>query len=304
MRLLAQALLRALMTLWMAVTIAFLLMRAIPGDAITTELRISGASAQQIAERRAALGLDRPLIVQYIVFLGGMTRGDLGISLTDGRSVGAILSDALPSTVGLAFVAFGGSIILGTILGSLAAGRGRLALLAYSIAIITTAIPVLLTATLAWVVAIALGLPLYLGTPSDPRAIFMPAVVLSLQGAGGIAIAVRVALRDVQSHAYIMTAYAKGLRQHLISRRHLLRPALPSILNAVALQAGFLLGGTAIIEIIFNRPGVGRLLLNAVIQGDSPVVIGVVIWSALVYVCIHTIADSAYALLDPRLRSG
>jgi peptide/nickel transport system permease protein len=289
---------QTLATLWLAATLAFFALRILPGDAIQLELQGTGASADTIAERRAALGLDDPIIIQYGRYLAGLVRGDLGISLLDGRPVTEIISQQLAPTVALAFTALIIAAIGGIVLGVVAALDLHASGIARLILDLSLSMPLYWTGTLAiYVFAVQLN---WLST-SGANNPTLPALVLGFHVAGAIGQVVRANIRDTMALDFVRTARAKGLSEYSVMVRHVLRAGLIPVTTVIALQAGFLLGGVVITESLFVRPGIGRLLLNATLRQDYPVVQGIVVLGAIVYTLLHAAADVLYRLLDPRV---
>lgn len=281
--------------LWLAATLAFAALRVLPGDALQTQLQESGASAEIIAERRAALGLADPLIVQYGRFLGGLLRGDLGVSLLDGRPVTEIIAEQLAPTAALALTALVIASVGGVALGTLAALNAPGALIARLVLDLALSTPIYWTGTLAiFIFAVQLDwLPI--------TGLTLPSAVLGFHAGGAVGQVVRVGVHDTLALDFVRTARAKGLREHSVIVRHVLRASLLPAVTVIALQAGFLLGGVVITESLFVRPGIGRVLLNATLRQDYPVVQGIVLFGAAVYVVINAAADMFYRLLDPRV---
>ncbi len=294
MRLIGQT----LATFWLAATLAFFALHILPGDAIQAELIGSGASAETIAERRAALGLDDPVIIQYGHFLSGLLRGDLGVSLLDGRPVSEIIAQQLAPTVMLALAALIASTVAGVALGVVAALDTNAAGIARLILELSLSLPLYWTGTLAiYIFAVRLN---WLPT-SGANNLLLPTLVLAFHTSGAIGQVVRAQVADTLSLDFVRTARAKGLRESSVILLHVLRAALLPAVTVIALQAGFLLGGVVITESLFVRPGIGRLLLNATLRQDYPVVQGIVILSAFVYTLLNAAADFTYHLLDPRV---
>jgi peptide/nickel transport system permease protein len=283
-------LLSGVLTLWLAVTLAFFVLRVLPGDAIQAQLLQGGASEQQIAERRAQLGLDQPLLVQYAAYLIGLLRGDLGISLLNGEPVTYLILLRLQPTISLALAALVIASVVGIGLGVFAGLYGKITWVARLIIDLSVAIPVYWTGTLA----------VFLFTTSGGVAI--PAVVLGFHAAGAIARVTANEIRQTWHFDFVRTAYAKGLHERTILLRHVLRAVLPPAITVIALQAGVLLSGTVITESLFLRAGIGKLLMERVLLQDYPVVQGVVILSAAAYTLLNIGANVLYVWLDPRLR--
>jgi ABC-type dipeptide/oligopeptide/nickel transport system permease component len=295
----------AFISVWIAVTLTFVLLRLIPGDAVSDTLLRSGASRTVIAQRRATLGLDQPLPIQYVSMIGGLLRGDLGTSLVSGRPVAAVLREQFAATVTLASGALIAALLIGVPLGMVTAlsDKARLRSLASGIATLSMASPVYWTGTLAiYLFSVQLRWLPSTGSGSQLRFLILPWLVLGFSIAGSIARVTASSLTDVRRADYVRTAQAKGLRARLILLRHMLRPALTPILAVVALQIGFLLGGAVITEMMFVRSGLGQVMLAAVNERDYTVVQGVVILSAVMYSTASLIADLVTVAFDPRVR--
>jgi len=288
-------LITSLGTLWLAVTLTFVLLRLVPGDAIAAQFE--GSSNPQAAQlKRVALGLDQPPLVQYASYWVGLVRGDLGVSLATGLPVTEMLAQRWPGTLALT----GGGMLFAIVFG-LGAGMARawthgiIARLAAFYSTLALSIPAYWTATLAL---------LLLGRWfAHPAYSFLPSAIIGVHSGGVIAQIFGGALRDVASADYIRVARAKGLSDSAILWRHALRPALVPVIMVIALQAGYLMSGAILTEMIFQRYGVGLLLRDSVLAQDYPVVQGIVVILAGVYVLLTFAAEIAVWWLDPRVRS-
>lgn len=296
-------LLTTLLILWATVTLAFLTLHVIPGDAITNQMLAGGAPPTEIALRRTALGLDEPLLLQYLGYLTGLLSGDLGRSYVTLQPVTALIAGQLPATLSLAAAALCVAVVLGLLLGILDAlyyprWPGQLAHMTNLFALST---PIYWTGTLAiFFFSTQWGLLPATGS-TTARHLILPASVLGFHVAGSIARVTRTSVRKTLEADYVRTAYAKGVRSRRIFFVHVLRPAFPPILSIIALQIGFLLGGTVITEMLFVRQGIGQLLQHAVLDQDYPVVLGIVTLSALVYSVVSALSDLIHGLIDPRV---
>jgi peptide/nickel transport system permease protein len=293
----------AIPVLWGVATLVFVVMRLLPGDPAAVMLSESGGSAEAIAELRTELGLDEPLILQYGRYLSNLLRGDLGTSLFSHRSVVTTIAEQLPSTVELALAAMLVAIGLGTVLGIVAAVKHGtwLDTLATGLSVTGVSVPIFWSALiLIWLLSLQLGwLP---ATGQGTLAhLAMPALVLGFASAGAIARLVRSSLLDVLGQDFVNTARAKGLRERSILVRHALKNAFIPVVTVIGLQFGFLLGGTVVTETIFARQGIGRLMVDAILWKDFPIVQGVALLAALVYTLVNLGIDVAYAYLDPRI---
>lgn len=297
-----ERLIGVLVTVWIGATLAFFALQIVPGDAISSQLVQSGASAEEIAVRRSLLGLDDPVSVRYLRFLGDMLRGDLDESLLSGEPVTAALARSLLPTATLAASALIVAVTLGIAAGVLAAlDVPYLSPVARAINAIALSTPVYWTGTLAIFVFVAqLGLLPSAGAGRLSQLV-LPVTVLGFHVSGGIARVTQANVQATLEADFVRTARAKGLHNSRVLANHVLRAALIPVVAVIALQAGFLLSGTVIVESLFVRPGIGRLLLDATIQQDYPIVLGVVVWSALVYSVLNMIADILQRLVDPRV---
>jgi peptide/nickel transport system permease protein len=294
-----------LLSLLIAVTITFAVLRVIPGDAVTDTLTRSGASPSLIAERRAALRLDQAWWVQYGQLIGGLLRGDLGLSLMSGRPVAEMLGEQFGATVVLAAGALVIAVVLGVGGGAILAlaEPGPLRNTASVLASLSLASPVYWTGTLAiYLCSVQLRWLPSTGSGVSLRHLLLPWLVLGFSISGSIARVTAASLADVRKADFIRTARAKGLRERLVLLRHTLRPAITSVVAIIALQAGFLLGGAVVTEMLFVRQGMGQVMMRAVYERDFTVVQGAVIVSALLYSLASAAADLIAVWLDPRVR--
>lgn len=293
----------ALIVIWLAVTLAFVALRVLPGDALSAELLQSGASAADIDQRRAQSGLVDSLPVQYLRYLTDLLRGDLGASLLSGQPVTDLIARQLPPTLTLAASALLIAVILGLLLGvgsALDVGWG-LSAAANLLINLALATPIYWTGTLAiFLFAVLLNL-LPAGGSGGLDALLLPAGLLGYHTAGSIAQVTAAGVRETRIAEFVRVARAKGLRSRIVVWRHILRVSLLPVVTVIALQAGFLLSGAVITESLFVRPGVGRLLLDSTLRQDYPVVQGIVILAAVTYVIVNTLADGLQRVLDPRL---
>jgi ABC-type dipeptide/oligopeptide/nickel transport system permease component len=301
MKWLVGRLLSAAVSIWLAGSLAFFALRLLPGDAIESQLLQTGASPALIAERRARQGLDGPLFVQYGQFWLQIGQGSLGYSLLDGQPVTEMIAQRLAPTATLALASLTVGVTLGLLLGLAGALKTPCAPVARLLTNLSLSAPIYWTGTLAiWFFAVTLGwLPSAGG--DEVSQLNLPAAVHSFNTARGIYRVVEAGVRDTVAADFVRTARAKGLPEALILRRHVLRMALLPVFTVIALQTGFLFGGTVITESLFVRPGVGRLLLDSTLQQDYPVVQGLTLFLAALYILLNLGADILYAALDPRI---
>ncbi|HVO42690.1 MAG TPA: ABC transporter permease [Aggregatilineales bacterium] len=290
-------------TLWLVITLTFVALRVLPGDVVREQLMTSGASEAQIAERRAELGLDQPILAQYAALLVGLLHGDPGRSIVSGRRVTDILLEQIGPTLVLAGGALIVALIMGIGLGLTASGANRLISTAALVLItLILSAPVYWMATVAiYVFSVALKLLPSAGG-GDLRSLLLPWLSLGLSLAGGIARVTLTSIDETRMADFVRTARSKGLSEGQVLRDHVLRANLGPLVSVIALQSGFLIGGTAITEIVFVRPGLGQVLLNAILSRDYPVVQALVLMGAFSYSAVHFAADALLAVLDPRVR--
>lgn len=300
--LLRRRLVVAALTLFGVATVVFSLIRLLPGDPAATMLAQAGASPESIAALRAELGLDRPLLVQYGDWLGGAIRGDLGRSLLTNRPVLELIGEQWRATALLASFSFAWAVFLGVSLGAIAAhARQRwLDWLTTGVAVTGTAVPVFWSGLLMiWILSVLLG---WLPPPSgSPLSVVLPGLVLGHAAAGPIARLTRASLLEVLAQPYIAAARAKGLTERAVLWQHAARNAAIPVLTVAGLQLGFLLGGAVVTETVFNRPGLGRLLVDGILWRDLPLVQGVALVIAVTYVVLNLAIDLLVGWFDPRV---
>lgn len=289
------------------VTLAvFSMLFLVPGDPVKIMLAEFVTTPDQIAQMRAQLHLDEPVLKQYGRFVANALRGDLGVSIRSRRPVAAEIAENIGSTGQLALASMVVAIGLGVPLGLLAAlGRNSwLDVAAMVVALLGVAMPSFwLGFLLIFVFSLHLGwLPATGG--GDLPHLVMPAVALGMIAAAIIARLTRSSMLEVLGQDYVRTARAKGLGGASVIVRHALRNALIPVVTVFGLQFGNLLAGAVIVETVFSRPGLGRLIVGGILAKDFPLVQGTVLFVAAAYVLINVVVDVAYAYVDPRIRIG
>lgn len=283
--------------------LVFLMVHLIPGDPVQSILGDSGASKERIEEVREQLGLNDPIPVQYVNFLKDVVTGDL-TSLRTRRPVFDTFREMFPKTMQLSGAALLLAIAIGVPLGILAAARQHSALDYFSMgaSFIGVSVPNFwLAMLLVYVFAIQLNwLPATGG--EGLKRLILPAVVLAVQQAALIARMVRANMIEVFQDDYIKTARAKGLSERIVVTRHALRNALIPTITILGINFGYLLSGAVIVETVFARPGIGRLLVDGILNKDFTLVQGVVLFTAAMYLLVNLLTDLSYALIDPRIR--
>jgi len=290
---------------------SFAVIWLVPGDPAAAFLD-SSASPEQVARLRHELGLDQPLPVQMVEWYGRVLSGNLGESILLKRSVGAALLERLPVTLSLAALALVLAVVFGIAAGILAAiRRGTLAdQTIMTLALLGLSVPDFwLGLVLIVVFAVGLGwlpsggfVPITQSVTGWLATMAMPALTLALVQMGFIARMTRSAMLDVLHQDFMRTADAKGLSHRFVIMRHGLPNAMMPILTVIGIIAGSLLGGAVVVEQVFSLPGVGRLIIGAIMSRDFPVIQGGLLFLALIYLVINLLVDLLYAVVDPRVR--
>lgn len=284
--------------------LTFLMLHLVPGDPVAAMfIGQGGAKEEQMEKVREQLGLNDPLPVQYVTYMGNLLQGDLGRSIRTNEPVTGLISRNFPQTLKLTMASMGLAILIGITLGIIAAIRrgGLVDNLVMLIALAGVSIPgfwlgllliSLFSVTLGW-------FPIIGG--NSWRGLVLPAFALGFAASAIIARMVRSSLLEVLSEQYIVTARAKGLAERRVIIKHAVRNAAIPVLTVVGLQFGGLLAGSVIIEQVFARQGIGRMLVTALQGRDFPVAQGGVLFVAVVYVAVNLIVDLLYGVIDPRI---
>ncbi|BCJ49041.1 ABC transporter permease [Actinoplanes sp. NBRC 14428] len=292
-----------LVVLWAAATAAYLALLAAPGDTVDSIVG-DGADTPQIrAQIIDEWGLDRPALVQYLDYLARAARGDLGRSYLLHRPVSAIVGEQVGPTLRLAVLAAALGIALALVLAVTTRRPWARRVSSAAELVLVSTPPFLIGIVLLSVFSFRLGLFPVSGDRGF-AALVLPAVTLALPVAGVLTQVLRDGLDRALDEPFAVTARARGLREGAVLVRHALRHALLPAVTLVGWLFGILLGGAVIVEQVFGRPGLGQVTLAAVTAKDLPVVLAVVVLSALVYVVLNTAADLAYLIVDPRLRGS
>ncbi len=304
-------LLQAIPVVLISSIIVFSILQLVPGDP-ATNLAGPDASDEDVQVIRERLGLDKPIAEQYLIWFGNALRGDLGDSFRNSRSVSELLRGALGPTLELTLVAFAIELTLGVVLGVMAGTHLRSAwdwaLSAFTM--LGIAIPhFVLGLVFIYFVSFRLDwLPIggRVALTDDPveglRYLILPALVLGMTGAAVLARFVRTSIAQVMNQDYIRTARAKGLASRAVVIRHGLRNGLVPVVTVMALQFAALLTGSVVVENVFSRPGIGRLVVGAIQARDYPVVQGALLFLVFGFIVINLLADIMYGVLDPRIR--
>jgi peptide/nickel transport system permease protein len=308
---LLRRLLALLPVMLVVVTIVFFLIHLIPGDPVAVILGPE-ANAQQIEDARRELGLDRPLHEQLVRFYARLLRGDLGRSYFLDRPVTTALVERAEPTLVLMASALFVAVLIGVPSGIVAgayqgSGWDRLLM---TLALLGVCVPGFwLSLNFIYLFSVRLGwLPVagYASVFSDPvaalRHMLLPAVSLGFSQSALIARIARSCMIEVLRQDYIRTARAKGLAERSVIYLHAFRNALVPVVTVIGITMAILIGGAVVTEIVFNIPGLGRLIISAILRRDYPVVQGVVLLTAAAYMLINLVVDVVYAFIDPRIR--
>jgi peptide/nickel transport system permease protein len=285
--------------------LVFSVIHLVPGDVTMAILGRGKVNPEKVAELREQLGLNDPLYVQYGRYVTKALRGDLGISIRNNQPVAQSISEQMPSTGILAVAALMVALTIGGTLGLSAALRHGtwLDTFVMSLSVSGLSIPTFwLGLLLILFFSVRLGLFPSISNGSSPAELFLPALTLGLPEAAVVARMVRASMLDVLGKEYIVAARAKGLPERIVILKHALRNALIPVVTFLGLQMAYLLGGATIVETMFARQGIGRLAVQAIFNRDYPVVQGVVLVTAFIYVVINTITDVTYVMLNPKIR--
>jgi peptide/nickel transport system permease protein len=311
-------LLGSLLLLWGVVTLTFALLQVAPGDPMDVLVDPS-FPPEDVQAVRVRYGLDRPVALQYLSWLEGVAHGDLGISLRHKRPVAEILAEAIPNTLRLSVVSFLLWLCAGTALGVWsAARRGRASDRSATIAsLIVYSLPsfwlgLMLQLVFVWKLHLFPSGGMGGGEPgsvstwswwlSSLRHLVLPAAVLGLSGAAGLARYMRSSMLEILSQDFIRTARAKGLSERAVLWKHALRNAAIPLITLLGLSLPFLLSGAVVVEVIFSWPGMGQVAVQALLGRDYPVILATTLLSGVMVIAGNFLADVAYGLVDPRIR--
>jgi len=287
--------------------IAFLIVKLTPGDPLVSVLGFGGSGGAQAAQAlRIELGLDKPLYVQYLLFLWRIIHVDLGNSIADQVPVVVLFEHALPNTFLLIFTAMVFAVAIGIPIGLIAATRRN------SIFDQSARVGSILSASLPdyWlglmlIIIFAFYLRLFpIGGNSEPSSVVLPGLTLGIGLAGLIVRLMRSSMLEEIHKDYIRTARSKGLKERAIVLRHAMRNAILPVITVLGLQMGYLLAGDFFVEYVFAWPGVGRLVVFAILVKDYPVIQAFLLLAASFYVVVNLGIDLLYVTIDPRIRLG
>ncbi|MCX7912053.1 MAG: ABC transporter permease [Dehalococcoidales bacterium] len=308
-----------ILILVLVTVMVFLVMRLLPGDPLTlfisqSQMSLGQLTSEQLAELRHQFGLDKPLMMQYIDWIGGVLRGNLGKSIFYTTEVSTLMAERMPVTLYLGVLAFVLSSVLGILFGVVCAvRRGK-----WIDAVITVVANIGITIPSFWfgiLLIYVFSLQLhwlptggYVSPFADLweslRRAAMPVLCLALFPIASLTRQTRSSVLEVIKQDYVRTAWAKGLSERMVVFRHMLKNSLIPVVTVMGVQVSMIFGGSVLIETVFNIPGMGRLLTQAVFQHDYMIVQAGVLIVAVVVVLSNLIVDISYGWLDPRIRYG
>jgi peptide/nickel transport system permease protein len=307
-------LLQSAALVFLVASLVAIFIHLIPGDPTYIILGENQATPERVEVLRKELGLDRPILVQYGEWLGNAVRGDFGQSLTSKREIAPDLAKRLPRTFELIVCSTLLSVVLGVPAGIVAARyRNRTPdVLVSTLALIGVSSPVFVVGTLLllifgvrWEVLPATGFVAFWDDPlGHLQRLILPSVTLAILMSAVVLRMTRSSLLEVLSEDYVRTARAKGLTSRRVLYGHALRNALVPVITVIGLEMGSLLGGTVLVEYIFNWPGLSTYLITAINQRDYPVVQTVVLVIAMLFVLLNLLTDLLYAVVDQRIKYG
>ena len=304
-----QRLLQLILILFVITFISYGMMRLAGSDAVLQKLENTGMAVSQevIDNARAELGLDKPFLTQYFVWLNNLLHGDMGTSYISGEDVFAVFVSKLPATLLLTAVSVGLTVVISVPLGILSAVKKNrpIDLLIRFCSFIGNSMPNFFVALLLlYLFAIRLDWFPVLSNTLSMQSVALPALTLAIAMSAKYLRQVRAAVLEELNRSYVDGAKARGVRFSTTLFRSVLRAALVQILTLLSLSIGSLLGGTAIVESIFMWDGVGKMAVDAISMRDYPIIQAYVMWMAIIYVCVNLVTDLLYRVLDPRIRLG
>ena len=307
-------LIQSLFLVWGCATLVFFMVRLIPGDPVVQMLgpEYTPEAAEAI---RVKLGLDEPFHIQYLRWFGNMLTGDLGGSIATGETVIGIIATGLPKTLSLAALSFLIATVIAVPAGVIAALRRNTSFdyAASVVAFVGVSMPsfwfgilliLIFAVRLRWLPAIGYADPTEDGIVAWLERLILPSLAIGAAYAAILMRFVRAGLLEVLSSDYVRTARAKGVREQGVVLRHALRNALIPVVTVIGIQLALLLSGTVVVETVFSIRGIGRILVAAIFDRDYPIVQGVILLIAVIFVMANLVVDIVYTFLDPRIRYG
>ncbi|ACT03832.1 ABC transporter permease [Paenibacillus sp. JDR-2] len=300
----AQRILSALLVIAGTLVLVFAILYVLPGDPTDSMIDPSVATAEQIANLKHQLGVDQPFYIQFIRYISDMVQGDFGYSLLNSEPVLDKILEHFPATLALTAASALVSVTIGLVLGVLSAvhRNGPIDYLARLVGLFGISMPTFWSGILL-IVLFSLQLGWFPAMGSDGwRTLVLPALTLGIVGAGFIVRMVRSSMLDIIDEHFMLTLRSKGLSERAVMYKHALRNALIPAVTMIGMLIGEMLAGTVVIETVFSRQGIGRIIGDALMAKDLPVVQGVIFFTALIYVLVNLLVDLSYSLIDPRVR--
>ncbi len=307
-------LIQALFIIWGCATLVFFMLRMIPGDPVIQMLGPE-YTPEAAAALRTKLGLDQPLHVQYVRWMGNVLRGDLGGSIASGETVAEAIASGLPKTLSLATLSFIIALVIALPAGIIAALKRNSAFdyVASVVAFVGVSMPsfwfgiiliLIFAVHLQWLPAIGYSELTEDGFWPWLQRLILPSLAIGAAYSAILMRFVRAGLLEVLGSDYVRTARAKGVREQAVILRHALRNALIPVVTVIGIQLALLLSGTVVVETVFSIRGIGRILVGAIFDRDYPIVQGVILLIAVIFVLANLIVDIVYTFLDPRIHYG
>ena len=303
----------AVLTVWVSSIVVFAMVRLVPGDPISARLTDGGFDPEVAEQLRQLYKLDQPLVLQYFDWLKSLASGNLGFSLLNNLNVAGELSQRIPRTLLLTAGGMTVALLIAIPCGIIAAHRrGTVDAAITAVNTVFLALPTFFIGLILILLFAVKGgvLPAtgYVSPTSDIgdwlKSSILPWLTIGLPASAFISRVLRASLLDTLGQDYIRTAKSHGLTSVQILRSHAIRNAAIPTVTVVGMQVGYLLGGAIVVEVLFSYPGMGLLLVNAIIQRDYPVIQAAVLFFAVAFVIVNFVTDMIYSVLDPRLRAG
>lgn len=297
-------LLTSLLVIIGSLVLVFTILYVLPGDPTDNMVDPSMATPEVIANLRHQLGVDQPFHIQLLHYFGSILQGDFGKSLLNSDPVLPKIAESFPATLALTGASVLVSVTVGLLLGVLSAihRNGAIDIIARVIGLFGISMPTFWSGILLILIfSITLGWFPAMGSDGW-RTLVLPALALGTVGSGFIIRMVRNSMLEVISEQFIVTLRSKGLAERAVMYRHALRNALIPAVTMTGMLIGDLLAGTVVVETVFSRQGIGRIISDAIMAKDLPVVQGVILFSAIIYTLVNLLVDLSYTLIDPRVR--
>lgn len=293
----------AVISLFFVTVFAFAMIHLVPGNPVVIMLGTE-ATPQAVHNLTHELGLDKPLPVQYLTYMGNLLHGNLGTSIRSGLPVLQQIHDRVGATIELAIAAMVVAVPLGIFMGTLAAALRNRALdfVIMTLALFGLSVPTFWSGLL--LILLFAEILHWFPVISGPGfgGLVLPAITLALPAAAVLARMTRATMLEILEQDFIRTATAKGLRWSAVVTRHGLRNTFIPVLTIIALQFGGLLSGTVIVESVYGRSGVGSMAVQAIQERDFPLVQGVILFAGIIFVLVNLVTDLLYPVVDPRIR--